>query len=833
MRKYDIGVVGCWYWGNYGSLLNGYATNYLLKSFGLKPLNIVTPNNGFEPHAKKFFEAIYTQDDISPLLPFDRVNEFNDMCEMFLTGSDQIWNFKAQGNLAYDSFFRLNFVADDRKKVSFATSLGKYNREPERIYRLFQHLYDRYDAISVRETEAVDIMRKIYGIKATHVIEPVFDIPKDCWNILAERSEYNNDHSYLLTYILDPTPQKREAIIYYAQKSGLKIVNILDGFSGRYQVNKDKLSLPGTLPNICCMDFLKFFKNADYIITDSFHGVCFSLIFNKPFLAISNYERGVSRFTSLLNLVNMSERLVSDKAIPLDESYLLPLDFSASNTLIGEQRNFASSWLKDSITQSAPSQIKSKRHINISIPEAKCMGCGACVSSCPVNAIYFSEDIYGVYRAKVDSEKCINCGHCKEVCAAFYLPYNLNTSSPLSYAFIASDKELVMNSSSGGAFSVLAYSILENGGYVIGSAWSNDFTTKHIIIDNIDDLPKLQKSKYFQSYMGPIMAEIKQLLTNGKTVLFCGTPCQVAGLKKFLNRSYNNLYLIDLLCANCPSAGIFKQYLSENFSEEDLKSYDFRYKCPSDSIWDAKKIKIKSSNDKEQIRSIDNDPYLQVYHTCSWSLSSQCLSCNYQGITRYGDLTIGDCWGIEHFDKTVDVSKGVSVILVNNEKGKGLLDSIPRSRISLLKQEPIEEIKKYNGLAFIDFRNWPETEERQIFLDEYIKNGFNSAKRKVDSYISSFTPPKVSGVTLEKSINHSLILRWEKNVSAEGYIIEQYENGVWKRINRIGNNNITSMIITLPKQPLFNYKFRIKAFNFYRQKPLYSIYTEISTHLML
>ena len=92
MALYDVGIVGCWYWGNYGSLLNGYATFSLIKGMGLRPLNIVTPYNGFEPHAKKFFEAVYDSEDISECLPFERVNEFNNMCETFVTGSDQIWH---------------------------------------------------------------------------------------------------------------------------------------------------------------------------------------------------------------------------------------------------------------------------------------------------------------------------------------------------------------------------------------------------------------------------------------------------------------------------------------------------------------------------------------------------------------------------------------------------------------------------------------------------------------------------------------------------------------------------------------------------------------------
>lgn len=736
-KTYDIGVVGCWYWGNYGSLLNGYATNYLLKSFGLRPLNIITPNNGFEPHAKKFFEVAYQKEDISELLPFERVHEFNDICGMFLTGSDQIWNFKSKGNRQYDAFFRLDFADDSKRKISFATSMGKYNKEPEELYVLFQKLYNRYNAISVRETETVEIMKNRYSIKAECLIEPVLDLPKDCWLKLAEYSQYNEKSGYLLTYILDPTPEKRNAIEFYSNKLGIKTINILDGFSGLYEKNKQKLNLPGTLPNIWCADFLKYFSNASYVITDSFHGVCFSLIFNRPFLAIANYSRGISRFKTLLNEIGMENRLVSDKDIPMDEKYLYHLNFDTANDVIRKKRQDAISWLENAINnKNKPQEIQLKKHVNTFLLEEDCTGCGACVSICPVNVINFSQDQYGAYKAKVDERKCISCGKCKEICPAIELPYNLNSSNPLSYAFIASDKSLVMESSSGGVFSVLAKIILNKGGLVAGAAWNDDFTIKHLLIEKIEDLPKLQKSKYFQSYMGTLMRNIKQALDSGKEVLFSGTPCQVTGLKKFLGINYSNLILIDLFCAHCPGSGFFLRYLQENFPVDEITRYDFRYKDLYDKKWDCNKIKITNINNIQSVRTIKDDDYLQAFHTCSWIVSSHCLKCKYQGGTRIGDLTIGDCWGIENFDASVDASKGVSTILVNNEKGRDFLKSIPSEEIALLKREPLEEIKKYNRITFIENRNWQSSNERNIFLSEFLKNGFLSAKKKVENYVA-------------------------------------------------------------------------------------------------
>lgn len=434
------------------------------------------------------------------------------------------------------------------------------------------------------------------------------------------------------------------------------------------------------------------------------------------------------------------------------------------------------------------------------------MGCGACVSACPVNAIRLTGDEYGVYRAQVDEKKCIHCGKCSKVCAAVELPRNRNDNPPKAYAFISSDPATRRESSSGGAFTALAKTILRQGGVVVGAAWNEEFTINHILIDNEQDLPKLQKSKYLQSYMGDVCKQIKASLLNGKKVLFCGTPCQVAGVKKFIGPDCDNLILVDVFCANCSSAGLFKKYLTENHNVSEISQYDFRYKVPEEPIWNCNNVKITMKNG-ENVTEANND-YLQVFHSCSLSLSSQCMSCKYQGTARQGDLTLGDCWGIQHYDSAIDVSMGVSAILVNNSKGRQVFDAIPESELGVLKEVPFEVVKKYNVLAFTEKRNWPKTKRREKFLSEVRLNSFSGAKKVTEAYIRDvLTPKPIQNFRFEGNV-----LKWDRNPDAQGYIIELLKNDEWERIARIGDVNVVELVLSDNAEAL-NGIYRIKAFN--------------------
>lgn len=354
-NHYDICVAGFWYGSNYGSLLNGYAEYRLLKEMGKEVLMLQKPISPDAPvidkeitegHNVRFVKKYYDPEDISIQYRYNELKELNAICDCFCAGSDQIWNY----NLSFHENLYMPFVSDDKKLISFATSFGhKVDKTPRDSMPTVRKYLERYSAISVREQFDVDILKNNYGLKGELVFEPVFCIDKKYYDELIDNSSFNEEEPYLLTYILDPNDAKREAVLYYAEKSGLKVVNILNGNDTVWERNKNLLNLPNIVENVGAEDFLKAFKNASYVITDSFHGSAFSIIFNKPFLAIGNFGRGYERFNDLLGRLKLMDRLVDPRNIPHDEKYLAPIDYTETNRIISEEAARTVAWLKNAV----------------------------------------------------------------------------------------------------------------------------------------------------------------------------------------------------------------------------------------------------------------------------------------------------------------------------------------------------------------------------------------------------------------------------------------------------------------------------------------------------
>ena len=300
----------------------------------------------------------------------------------------------------------------------------------------------------------------------------------------------------------------------------------------------------------------------------------------------------------------------------------------------------------------------------------KCTGCGSCYNICPKGAISMTENDEGFLYPEIAENKCIECGLCIKRCPVLSEKDTTNRNNPNCFAVMASD-EIRKHSSSGGIFTLAANYILDNGGYVCGAAYNEDFQVEHIVINSKDDLQKLRGSKYFQSDTKRCFSKIKQLLSEEKQILFTGCPCQVAGLYSFLGKEYTNLITIELLCHGVPSYKVFKRYLDENHEGKNIERIEFRDKTLG---WNSVNLSVYSNGSPAHC-NISDDYFEKGFHKGLFNRKS-CTPCKFAKLPRVADITIADWWGIRDFDNDLDDGKGTSLVLINNNKGERVLSKI-------------------------------------------------------------------------------------------------------------------------------------------------------------
>lgn len=299
-----------------------------------------------------------------------------------------------------------------------------------------------------------------------------------------------------------------------------------------------------------------------------------------------------------------------------------------------------------------------------------CSGCSACYSICPAKAITMREDEEGFLFPCIDEDMCIACGKCKQVC-----PMNeakRETENVISCHAVKTTDDILMESSSGGMFTLLANKVLEHNGYVCGAAMQKDcMGAEHIIISEKSELWKLQKSKYVQSDLKDCFRQIKALLDDNKAVMFVGCPCQVDGLKRYLKHEYAGLLLVDLICHGVPSPKVWRYYLNEIAAGEEIKEVKFRDK----SIEAGSCVNITFESGRAVRQAGNKSLYIKGFLADIYNRRS-CGECPFPYAKRPGDITIGDLWGVGEICPDFNDGKGTSLVLVNTDKGKRVFDFV-------------------------------------------------------------------------------------------------------------------------------------------------------------
>ena len=303
----------------------------------------------------------------------------------------------------------------------------------------------------------------------------------------------------------------------------------------------------------------------------------------------------------------------------------------------------------------------------------KCTGCGACVSVCKPECIKLDYDERGYYKAFNFEDDCNGCGHCKIVCPALHV---IGELSQHIIAFQHTDLDILNNSASGGAFSVLAEEILKQGGIVYGVCLTETCQAEYRSIEKIEDLDKLRNSKYIDVNVGQIGLQLKRDADTGRPILFVGLPCTIAGMRRLV-RGRPNILWVDLLCFGKPSEVAWKEWIAK-FGH--ITQLNFKDKRNGVSQWG---ISYKDESNNDRFIAREECPPL-VDWLSEKNLSKQCIDCSYHGFERPGDISLGDFWGIENYVPGLTeerIQKGISMVLFNSSKGVGYFELFNKGKI--------------------------------------------------------------------------------------------------------------------------------------------------------
>lgn len=700
-----IAIMTWFSYGNYGTLLQAYALSQVLKDEGhtadiiryypkkpavdandrglfLKILdrsykeiqNIINPqilndryDELFEPFADRFLTFTKECETLSDLK--NVVNEY----DVFICGSDQIWT---QEN--FDSHYFLDFVEKRKKTISYAPSMGAGCFKNYLYEEKIKELVHNIDYVSVREESSTRLL-KASEKEIIRVVDPTLLLSSKVWEDTFDlKTTDTHENSYALLFFLGRNNKSWKTAYELARKKNLKI-KVIPAYKKDFgrKVDVEKKVDPKR--------FMELIKNASLICTDSFHGIVFSIIFEKDFLAFERFKGEHSlnqnnRIYDLLNSIMLTDRIVQGNT----NIEISKIDYAKKKEIllqkIGQSKNF----LFSSLSETAGDIDNGKIEFSIGDCKSTCIGCGGCLYNCPTNAINIKLEKDGFFRAEVDQEKCIHCNRCFEICPFTGAVGANSLVKNKLYAYQDCD-ETLKSTSSGGAAYRISELLLSSGYTIIGCTYDYEKNiAKHIVVKEEKKLSLLKGSKYIQSFFADAFEYIG--LNNEPTVVF-GTPCQIGALKKVFPERENIIY-IELICHGVPTYNLLKKYVEylkkTKKIKGNIKIIKFRDKTRG---WHKKTMHIMSDSKQYYGKS---DLFFRMYNS-GVCYCDACYECRWREKSS-ADLRLGDFWG----GKFRKDKLGVSMVIPNSIKG----------------EEIVTMLKNY--------------EEKKIFLEQDISDYYRS-----------------------------------------------------------------------------------------------------------
>lgn len=400
--------------------------------------------------------------------------------------------------------------------------------------------------------------------------------------------------------------------------------------------------------------------------------------------------------------------------------------------------------------------------------QSKCTGCMACLNICPNDAIVVEKNKEGFLYTKINQEKCINCGLCKKVCPANNV-YENKQENIKCYAAMNLDESARLKSSSGGIVSVIAKNILNNNGVVYGVSLEGK-EAKNIRIDTEKDLYKIMGSKYVQSDMGYILKNVKEDLINNKKVLFTGTPCQIEGVKKYLEKEYENLICVAIICHGVPSPEIFKRYLEEKENNKNSKIIKLNFRNKNLG-WHNYNVEYMYENGENEVIPFTEDVFMKGFLK-DYFLRESCYNCQMKfGKKSSSDIIIGDFWGVENIYPEIDDNKGISAVIINSSKGMKVFDE-QKNEIKY-KEIEFEDICKANPALLKSFEYKKEKEE---FFELIKNNQISTSIEVLNSKVASKEIKEKENRIQEMDSELIDLHKWvDELVEAKEFFLQQIE----------------------------------------------------------
>ena len=352
------------------------------------------------------------------------------------------------------------------------------------------------------------------------------------------------------------------------------------------------------------------------------------------------------------------------------------------------------------------------------LDKKECCGCNVCGDACPKGAITFFEDNEGFLYPSINKEFCIKCNICEKVCPVINIDALKQNDFEHPHCFAAIHKNLQVrfDSTSGGAFSAFAKKAYSEKAYVGGAIWNKDWSVSEYISNNKDDIEKLRSSKYIQSNAIGFYASVKKILQDGEKVLLCGTPCQIAALKSYLKKDYENLITLDFICMYVNSPKVWHKYIE--FLEEKYSSKVIYIKDKNKEIgWRTLTNKVVFENGRVIYDSKDKNLFRLCYMDLGVASRPSCHNCKFKGFPRIADISVADFWGVEKYlNKDYDNDLGTSLILINSQKGDTYFDE--KVKKSLCYQEiPFDTILDGNPALTITYKSPTNIDRIQFYKD--------------------------------------------------------------------------------------------------------------------